>query len=294
MVARRLPIATASSPAAPARAAAFRYDRVLIYGLLAFFAFIYLFPGLIVVFNAFRSGGEVARNGIIALPEGIDFGVFVRTWNNTCVSGMCRGLGPNFLNSLIITIPATLISTAFGALNGYVLAKWRFPGDKWVFFGILFGVFMPMQITLLPGAFVMGKIGLANSVYGLLLIHSVQGIAFTTLFCRNFFASIPDELIKAARVDGAGFFRIFVRIMMPLAPPIIAVCLIWQFTSIWNDYLFGMIFTSGSEQPITVALMSARAGGQSAAVIMAAVPPLLVYLLGGRWFVRGLMHGALK
>lgn len=270
------------------------FPRVVIYGLLGLFALIYLFPGLIVVANVFRSSEEVARNGIIGWPERIDFGVFANTWNNSCVSGMCRGLGPNFLNSLFITIPATLVSTAIGVLNGYVLAKWRFPFDRWIFFGILFGVFMPMQITLLPWAFVIGQLGLANSVWGLLLIHSVQGIAFTTLFCRNFFASVPDELVRAARIDGAGFFRIFARIMLPLAPPIIAVCLIWQFTSIWNDYLFGMIFTSGSEQPITVALMSARAGGQSAAIVMAAVPPLLVYLLGGRWFVRGLMHGALR
>lgn len=251
-------------------------------------------PALIVVANTFRNSAEVARNGLIALPEHIDFSVFSRAWTEACISGMCRGLGPNFLNSLIITIPATLMATAIGALNGYVLAKWRFPGDRIVFAGILFGVFMPMQITLLPWAFVMGRLGLANSIYGLLLIHTVQGIAFTTLFCRNFFAAIPDELVRAAQIDGAGFIRIFVRIMLPLSPPILAVCLIWQFTSIWNEYLFGMVFTAGDQQPITVALMSAGAGRQSAAVVMAALPPLLVYLLGGRWFVSGLMQGALK
>jgi len=159
---------------------------------------------------------------------------------------------------------------------------------------MLLGVFMPGQVTLLPWAYVMGKLHLADSIYGLVLIHSVQGISFTTLFCRNFYAGIPDDLIKAAQIDGAGFWRIFQKVILPLSPPILIVTVIWQFTGIWNEFLYGVVFTSGSEQPITAALLSAGSGGQSAAIMIAALPPLLIYLVGGRYFVRGLTQGAIK
>jgi glucose/mannose transport system permease protein len=198
------------------------------------------------------------------------------------------------MNSLLITIPPTLVTTVLGALNGYVLSKWKFRGADLVFGAMLLGVFLPGQVTLLPWAYVLGKLHLANSVSGLILIHCVQGLSFTTLFCRNFYAGIPDDLMRAARIDGAGFWRIFRRIVLPLSPPILIVCVIWQFTSIWNEFLFGVVFTSGTQQPVTAALLGAGAGGQSAAIVIAALPPLLVYLLGGRYFVRGLTQGALK
>jgi len=271
----------------------FLWSRIAIYGALIIFAAIYLLPALIVVANSFRTRAEVGLNGIIAIPQSFTLDAWIRAWTTTCVSGTCRGIAPNFYNSLIITIPATIVATVLGALNGYVLSKWRFRGDNLVFAGILLGVFMPFQIALLPWAFIMGKLGLANSVYGLIIIHSVQGIAFTTLLCRNYFAALPDELIKAARVDGAGFWRIFNKIILPLSPPILIVCVIWQFTAIWNEYLFGVVFTSGSQQPITAALQSIGSGS-SAAVVIAALPPLLIFLFGGRYFVRGLTQGALK
>jgi glucose/mannose transport system permease protein len=207
---------------------------------------------------------------------------------------MCRGLGPNFLNSLIITVPATIATAIIGALNGYVLSKWKFPGSEFIFVMIFLGIFLPSQIALLPWAWIIGQLGLQNNVLGLLLIHTVMGISFATLFFRNFYASVPNEIVKAAQVDGAGFWRIFVRVMLPLSGPIIAVTVIWQFTQIWNEYLYGMVFTSGTQQPITVAIMGVRAGGSAATVMMAIVPPLLVYLIGGKYFVRGLTQGALK
>ena len=268
--------------------------RVLVYGLLALFGLVYAFPALIVLSNSFRSYPEVVRHGIIALPQSFSFDAFVDAWTKTCVSGMCNGIAANFYNSLEITVPATLISTAFGVVNGYILSKWKFRGADWLFGAMLLGVFMPPQITLLPWAWVMGKLHLADSIYGLVLIHSVQGISFTTLFCRNFYAGVPDEIVKAAQIDGGGFWRIFWRIMLPLSPPILIVTMIWQFTSIWNEFLYGVVFTSGNEQPVTAALLSAGAGGQSAAVMIAALPPLLLYLFGGRYFVRGLTQGALK
>lgn len=270
------------------------FGRVVVYALLTLFAAVYLFPALIVLSNAFRSYPEVVRHGVIALPQGLSFDGWERAWNSYCVSGTCQGIRANFFNSLRITIPATIVSTGFGLLNGYVLSKWRFRGSDFIFGAMLLGVFIPGQVTLLPWAYILGKLHLYNSVYGLILIHCVQGISFTTLFCRNFFVGVPDDLVKAAQIDGAGFWRIFFKIMLPLSPPIVIVTVIWQFTSIWNEFLYGVIFTAGNEQPVTAALLSAGAGGQSAAVVIAALPPLLVYLLGGRYFVRGLTQGAIK
>ncbi|KQU99157.1 carbohydrate ABC transporter permease [Devosia sp. Root105] len=269
-------------------------SRILIYAVLALFGLIYALPALLVLSNSFRDGEEVFRNGIIAIPESFSFDNYLRAWNDACVSGMCRGLGPNFLNSLIITVPATIATAIIGALNGYVLSKWKFPGSEFIFVMILLGIFLPSQIALLPWAWIIGKLGLQNNVLGLLLIHTVMGISFATLFFRNFYASVPNEIVKAAQVDGAGFWRIFVRVMLPLSGPIAAVTVIWQFTQIWNEYLYGMVFTSGAQQPITVAIMGVRAGGSAATVMMAIVPPLLVYLIGGKYFVRGLTQGALK
>ena len=167
---------------------------------------------------------------------------------------------------------------------------------------MLLGVFIPGQLSLMPWAYLLGRIHLSNSVYGLILIHCVQGVSFTTLFCRNFYVNIPDDLIKAARIDGAGFWRIFWKIILPISPPILIVTVIWQFTGIWNEFLFGVIFTSGQQQPITAALVALGSGGlsvhaynvSSAAVLIGAFPPLLVYFLGGKYFVRGLTQGAIK
>ena len=209
----------------------------------------------------------------------------------------------NFFNSLWMTIPATIISTLLGAMNGYILSKWRFRGSEVLFTCMLLGVFMPGQISLMPWAFMLGKLGLTNSTYGLVLIHVVQGISFTTLFCRNFYVSIPDDLIKAARIDGAGFWRIFRKIILPLSPPILIVTVIWQFTGIWNEYLFGVVFTSGQRSSRSRRRWSrsspsgttARAYDvMSAAVLIGALPPLLIYFFGGKYFVRGLTQGAIK
>jgi glucose/mannose transport system permease protein len=287
-----------------AAAARRRYvaSRVLIYGVLTVFALFYAMPLLVVFFNSFRSLPEIAHNGLIALPQSFSWDAWVQAWSSYCVGGGCNGIHQNFVNSLQMTLPATVISTAIGALNGYALSKWKFPGSEIIFTCMLLGVFIPGQISLMPWAFILGKIHLANSVYGLILIHCVQGLSFTTLFCRNFYVNIPDDLIKAARIDGAGFWRIFWKIVLPISPPILIVTVIWQVTGIWNEFLFGVIFTSGSQQPITAALVALGTGGvnvqdynvSSAAVLIGAIPPLLVYFLGGKYFVRGLTQGAIK
>ncbi|WP_156912087.1 carbohydrate ABC transporter permease [Kaistia adipata] len=286
-------------------AAAFRrhyLSRLAIYGLLSIFAIIYLVPLLVVVFNSFRDQAEIAQNGLIAFPRSFAFHAWADAWSSYCIGGTCEGMKRNFMNSLWMAIPATILSTLLGALNGYVLSKWRFKGSEVLFTLMLLGVFMPGQIALMPWAFILGKLGLTNSTYGLILVHVIQGISFTTLFCRNYYVSIPDDLIKAARIDGAGLWRIFRRIILPLSPPILIVTVIWQFTGIWNEYLFGVVFTSGREQPITAALVALTASGtnvrnydvMSAAVLIGALPPLLVYFFGGKYFVRGLTQGAIK
>jgi glucose/mannose transport system permease protein len=269
-------------------------SRTLIYGALVIAAAIYLLPALIVVFNVFRTSADVARDGVIAFPERFSFDAFGKVWNETCVSGTCAGIKANFYNSLKITIPSTIITTALGAVNGYVLSKWKFRGANFILMVMVVGVFMPFQTSLLPWAFILSKLGLYNSFYGLILIDCVQGISFATLFCAAYFRRIPDDIVKAARIDGAGFWRIFRKVILPLALPILAVTAIWQFTMIWNELLYGLVFTAGTEQPITAALTGARTGGQSAAVLIAAAPPLLVFLLLSRFLAGVLARGAVS
>ncbi|MGH6958994.1 MAG: carbohydrate ABC transporter permease, partial [Dongiaceae bacterium] len=219
-----------------------------------------------------------------------------------CIGLTCEGISGYFGNSLRMVAPAVAISTLLGAFNGYVLTKWRFPGHRWVFALMLFGCFIPFQVVLVPMAQVLGTLGIANTTAGLVLVHVVYGLGFTTLFFRNYYEAFPDELIKAAMIDGAGFFQTFFRILLPSSGPIIVVTVIFQFTNIWNDFLFGASFAAGESAPMTVALnnlVSSSTGVKEynvhmAAAMIAALPTLLVYIVAGRFFVRGLMAGAVK
>lgn len=277
-------------------------SKSAVYALLIVFAVCYLLPLLIIFLNTLRPLQEIVRTGFIAWPHEVSVQYWGEAWGSFCIGGTCEGVSRFFKNSLMMAIPATVFSTAIGLVNGYILSKWRFRGADALFGLVTLGVFLPAQMTLLPWAFVLGKLGLSNSIAGLVLIHTVQGISFTTLFCRNYFLNVPDDLIKAARIDGAGFWRIFRRIILPLSPPIIIVTVIWQFTGIWNEFLFGAVFTSGDHQPITSAIVAFSGSGtgerhynvEAAAVIMAAIPPLFIYLVGGKYFVRGLTQGAVK
>jgi glucose/mannose transport system permease protein len=292
----------AFDPLASGGAARRTRAMVIVYGLLALFAAYYLLPLGVIVLNSFRDLDEIARSGLIGLPHSFSTQYWSSAWSTFCVNAICKGIKPFFFNSLLMTIPATIISTAIGAINGYALSAWRFRGSEPLFAFMTLGVFLPGQMVLLPWAITLGALGLTNTVSGLILIHCVQGLAFTTLFCRNYYANIPDALIKAARIDGAGFWRIFRKIVLPLSPPILIVAVIWQFTGIWNDFLFGIVFSSGDHQPVTAALIALTAGQTSvrrynieaAAVLIGALPPLLIYLFGGRYFMRGLTQGAVK
>ena len=279
-----------------------RVSRLAVHAVLTLFAAFYLVPLAVVMLNSVRSTEEINHTSMIGLPHDFVWSNFSFTWSHYCIAEHCTGIQPYFWNSMEMVIPATILSTMLGALNGYSLALWRFRGDNWVFGIITLGVFLPEQMKLVPWVIVLRDLGLFNTISGLVLIHVVQGLSFTTLFCRNYYVAIPPDLLKAARIDGAGFFRIFWRIVLPLSPPILIVTVIWQFTGIWNEFLYGVTFSAGEHQPITAALIALSAhvsqapqyGEQSAGVLMAAAPTLLVYLFGGRYFMRGLTAGAVK
>ncbi|HEX2581296.1 MAG TPA: carbohydrate ABC transporter permease [Dongiaceae bacterium] len=279
------------------------FGRILVYGILLLFAAYFLLPLFFMVATSLKSLEELRQGTFLSLPSHVTFWAWWEAWVDGCEGVQCGGaLGGHFINSLEFTIPAVLISTALGALNGYALTKVRFPGANIVFGMLLFGCFIPFQSILLPMAFTLGKLGLASTITGLILTHVVYGLCFTTLFFRNFYVTVPDELVHAATIDGAGFFSTFWRIMVPISLPIITVTLIWQFTQIWNDFLFGASFTRGNAQPITVALNNLvntsegvkRYNVDMAAAMIAAAPTLIVYVLAGKYFIRGLTAGAVK
>lgn len=276
--------------------------RLFIYGSLVALAAFYLMPLWVMIVTSLKSLDEIYAGSFIGLPKTVTFEAWSKAWDTACIGTKCEGLKPYFVNSLMMVIPAVILSSGIGAINGYVLTKWRFKGANIVFGMLLFGCFLPFQAVLLPMAQVLGRLGLSGTIPGLVLVHTVYGIAFTTLFFRNYFITIPDELTKAAQIDGAGFFRIFFSIMLPAALPIIVVSCIWQFTQIWNDFLFGVSFTAGDSTPVTVALnniVNVTMGRKQynvdmASAMIAAIPTLFVYVVAGRYFVRGLTAGAVK
>ncbi len=289
--------ADAAGPAGGALA-----TRVVIYGLLILFCLIYLLPLFVMVVTSLKSLDEIREGHMLALPREVTLEPWRQAWGSACIGLTCAGLKGYFANSIAMVVPAVLISTLLGALNGYVLTKWRFPGHRWVFGMMLFACFIPFQSVLIPMARVLGVLGIANSTVGLVLVHVVYGLGFTTLFFRNYYEAFPNELIRAAQIDGASFWQIFRRILLPSSGPIIVVTVIFQFTNIWNDFLFGASFASGEAAPMTVALnnlVSSSTGVKEynvhmAAAMIAALPTLTVYVLAGRYFVRGLMAGAVK
>ncbi|RKR07484.1 carbohydrate ABC transporter membrane protein 2 (CUT1 family) [Kushneria sinocarnis] len=287
---------------APPTARAGVLSRAILYAILAVFAIAYLMPLYVMLTTSFKTLDEIHQGNMLALPDNWTIQPWLEAWGSACIGLECNGVHGYFFNSIRIVVPAVLISGLLGAFNGYVLTKWRFRGHRIVFGLILFSCFIPFQIILLPMARVLGILNIANSVTGLVLVHIVYGIGFTTLFFRNYYETFPNELIRAAQLDGAGFFTIFFRILLPASTPIIVVTIIWQFTNVWNDFLFGVSFASGDSAPITVALnnlVNSSTGVKAynvnmAAAMVAAVPTLIVYILAGKYFLRGLMSGSVK
>lgn len=289
----------------PARAMAggpLTIGRVLIHTLLALVALYYLAPLYVMITTSLKPLDEIRAGNLLALPMTPTGAAWAKAWDSACTGVDCSGLAPFFWNSIRMTVPAVLISTLLGSLNGYVLTHWRFRGSEALFAALMVGCFIPFQVVILPMARLLGMFDLANTTAGLVFVHIVYGVAFTTLFFRNYYVTVPEELVKAARIDGAGFFLIYRKIIFPLSLPVFMVCFIWQFTQIWNDFLFGVVFGGADARPVTVALNNlvntstgvTEYNVNMAAAIIAALPTLLVYGLAGKYFVRGLTAGAVK
>lgn len=277
-----------------------RWSRILIYGALVIAAAFYLLPVYMLLITGMKSFEEVSLARMWDLPSGLHFDSFVKAWLGSQAEGF-RGLSENFMNSVYLAVPATLLSAMLGSLNGYVLAKWKFRGSNILFPLMLFGMFIPYQSILIPLVQVLQTVGLYGTIPGLIFVHVVYGIPITTLIFRNYYAEVPTELVEAAKIDGAGIMGIYRHILFPISMPGFVVVMIWQFTSIWNDFLFGVIVTSRpAVQPVIVALNN-MAGSyivewnvQMAGALLAALPTLFVYILLGRYFMRGLLAGSLK
>ena len=271
-------------------------SRVLKYAALAFAAVVVLLPVYVLLVASFKGAGEADPSRAWALPESWSLDAWREAWN-----GEQYGLLPFLKNSLKLVIPATLISTVIGSLNGFVLSRWRFPGADLVFLFLLFGLFIPYQAVMIPLTQIFIDVDFPEGIPRLAFAHIVYGIPITTLIFRSYYATIPEDLIEAARMDRAGMLRTYWSVVLPISAPAFVVTAIWQFTSIWNDFLFAVfIVTDPAKWPVTVALNN-TAGSlvtpynlQMAAALLASLPTLLVYILAGRYFMRGLMAGALK
>ncbi|MDE1947707.1 MAG: carbohydrate ABC transporter permease [Burkholderiales bacterium] len=272
------------------------------YIVLAVLAFVFLMPVYVMVVNSLKPLDEIRSGNLMALPHAWTVKPWLTAWSTAQIGVQPTGLRPYFINSFLLVVPAVVISTLLGALNGYILTQFRFRGAELLFAAMLFSVFIPFQIVLIPMAKTLGILGLAGTVKGLIFVNVVYGIGFTTLFFRNYYAAFPGELIRSARMDGAGFFGVLWRILLPNSAPIIVVTVIWQFTNIWNEFLFGVSFSDYSSFPITVALnnlVNSSTGVKEynvhfAGAFIAALPTLVVYILSGKYFVRGLMAGSVK
>jgi len=244
-----------------------RLGKPLVYILLIAFSLFYLMPVYVLVVTSLKPFDEISLDT---------------------------------MNSFYLVIPATLLSALFGSLNGYVLSKWKFKGSEFIFTAILFGMFIPYQSILIPLIVTLRDLGLYNSIPGLIFTHVVYGLPITTLMFRNFYANIPHSMLESAKIDGANFLKIYGKIMFPLSISGFVVVAIWQFTNIWNEFLFAVSITQSDQQPVMVALQN-LAGSQvvqwnvqMAGALLAALPTLLVYILVGKYFVRGLLAGSVK
>ncbi len=268
-----------------------RINRTLKYAVLIFFVIIILLPAYVLFITSFKGTADADPSRAWLLPQVWETGGWSKAWAT---------LAPSLGRTVVLVVPSALVSAFLGSINGYVLSKWRFPGANIVFTLILFGMFIPYQAVMIPLTQLVSNLGIPQGIPSLMLLHIVYGLPICTLIFRNYYASVPDELIEAARMDGAGILRTYGSVIFPVSAPGFVVVLIWQFTSAWNDYLFAAFFSSGRNGPVTIAL-SFLAGGQltdyaasMAGALIASVPTLIVYILLGKYFVGGLMSGSVK
>ncbi len=292
----------AAGPRGPKPKPFFTPKKIIIYTTLVFFSLYFLFPLYVMIVTSMKTMPEIRFGNIFALPSAFNFDAWGRAWTSACTGLTCNGLSPGFWNSVKITIPSTIVSIFIAAVNGYALVNWRFKGSE-IFFAILiFGSFIPYQVMLYPLVMITRELGIFGTLPAVILIHTIFGMPILTLLFRNYFASLPQELFKAARVDGAGFWRIFFEIMLPMSLPIFVVALILQVTGIWNDFLFGVVFAGTQNLPMTVQLNNIVNSAQGtpeynvnmAATVLTGLVPLIIYFVSGKLFVRGVAAGAVK
>lgn len=302
-VAHSLP-AAAADKRTPSRARRRRLTpaRIGIYAFLVGAALFFLLPLYVMIVTSLKSMDEIRHGGIFALPLGATLEPWRQAWSTVCTGAACEGLRTGFWNSVAIAVPSTVLPILVGAVNGYALSFWR-PRHANLFFGVLMaGAFVPVQVMIYPLVRVLALAGVFGSLPAIVLVHLVFGMPMMTLLFRNYYCSVPRELFQAARVDGAGFWRIFLRIMLPMSLPIVVVAAIIQVTGVWNDYILGLVFAGRENLPMTVQLnnvINTTTGTRlynvnMAATILTALVPLTLYFASGRWFVRGIAAGAIK
>ena len=276
--------------------------NIMVYGTLFVVSIYYLLPLYIMITTSLKGMPEVRLGNILAPPVDITFEPWVKAWSKACTGLDCNGVSQGFWNSVIITIPSVLVSTVVAGMSAYILTKWKFKGSEIFFFIIIFAIFIPMQVIMYPLLMGLRILGLSSSLSGLVVVHTIFGLPVLTLLFRNYFMGIPDDLFNAAKIDGAGFWRILIFIILPMSLPIIVVAVILQVTGIWNDYVMGVVFGSPDTYPMTVQLnniVNSAFGVKEynvnmASTLLTALVPLTIYLVSGKLFVRGIAAGALK
>jgi glucose/mannose transport system permease protein len=289
-------------PRGPKPRRTFSGRNIMIYGTLIVVCLYYILPLWVMVMTSLKGMPEIRMGNIFAPPVEITFEPWVKAWAEACTGLNCDGLSRGFWNSVQILIPSVVLSIIVASVNGYALINWRFKGSDLFFTILIFGAFIPYQVMLYPIVILLREMGLYGTLWGLVLVHTIFGMPILTLLFRNYFASLPEELFKAARVDGAGFWGIYFRIMLPMSLPIFVVAIILQVTGIWNDFLFGVVYTKPDLYPMTVQLNNIVNSVQGvkeynvnmAATLLTGAVPLIVYFISGKLFVRGIAAGAVK
>ena len=297
-----LAINTPEEPRGPRPKRALKRENIFLYGTLIMVSMYYLLPLYVMIVTSLKGMPEIRLGNVFGPPMEITFEPWIKAWSEACTGINCDGLSRGFGNSVRILVPSVLLSIMIASVNGYALSNWKFKGSETFFTILIIGAFIPYQTMLYPIVILLREIGLMGSIGGLVLVHTIFGMPILTLLFRNYFASIPEELFKAARVDGAGFWQIYFQIMVPMALPIFVVAIILQVTGIWNDFLFGVIYTKPATYPMTVQLNNIVNSVQGvkeynvnmAATLLTGLVPLVIYFASGKLFVRGIAAGAVK
>ncbi|WP_373924794.1 carbohydrate ABC transporter permease [Duganella sp. CY15W] len=286
----------------PRRSLAWTPARIGVYAFLMIAALFFLLPLYVMLVTSVKPMEEIRLGTLFALPQHFTLEPWTQAWSSACTGLECNGIRGGFWNSVAIVVPSTILSIAIGAVNGYALSFWRPRGAGFLFAILMMGAFIPVQVMIYPLVRVLASVNLFSSLPGIIIIHTIFGMPVMTLLFRNYYAALPLELFKAARIDGGGFWRIFLQLMVPMSTPVIVVAVIMQVTGIWNDFLLGLVFAGSEHLPMTVQLnniINTTTGERlynvnMAATILTSVVPLALYFISGRWFVRGIASGAVK